>query len=164
MTPVTVLNVLGEWAVRASALAILAGALLWGLRVRDVSFRLATWTAVIFGALLIPMVHESVPRLPLVVRHSRPARHDSPQIAASAPYETPLPNSQLPTVKRPLQSLDWPAVAVGVWAVTSTLMFLRLGMGLWFSQRLLRGRAEVRPGVFESPDVTVPVTLGVSGP
>ena len=54
MIPEAILLLLTEWAIRAIALAAIAGALLWILRVKDASVRLAAWTAVLVGALLIP--------------------------------------------------------------------------------------------------------------
>ena len=52
---------MAEWAVRFSVL-ILSGALvLWALRIKDPSIRLAAWTAVMCGPLAIPALTTALP-------------------------------------------------------------------------------------------------------
>ncbi len=45
-----------EWAVRSSILIAFGAALLWALRVRDASIKLAAWTAMLAGSLTIPLL------------------------------------------------------------------------------------------------------------
>ena len=59
----TTVEFLAEWALR-SAILILAGALLlWALRVKDSSVRLAAWTAMLIGSLAIPAL-TALPKIP----------------------------------------------------------------------------------------------------
>ena len=50
------IHFLTEWAVRSSLLISFAGSALWALRVKDSSIRLAAWTAVLAGSLLVPVM------------------------------------------------------------------------------------------------------------
>src|SRR5438045_870398 len=56
-----ILHLLAESSLRAAALAGAVGLLLWAFRVRDVSTRLAAWTVVIAGSLLMPVFTPLLP-------------------------------------------------------------------------------------------------------
>ncbi len=63
----TTLAFLAEWALRSSVL-ILGGAMLLSiLRVKDPAFRLAAWTAMLFGSLAIPALTVALPKVPFAV-------------------------------------------------------------------------------------------------
>ncbi len=66
----TTIQFLAEWGFR-SAIQILSGALLlWALRVRDASVRLAAWTAMLCGSLAMPLFTAMAPRMPVRVMHT----------------------------------------------------------------------------------------------
>ena len=52
-----------DWAVRAAFLAALAGLLIAILRLRDIRTRLALWSALVFGCLVLPAVRPLMPPL-----------------------------------------------------------------------------------------------------
>ncbi len=65
--PETILWLLAGWAIRVTMLAAVAGMLLWILRVKDASVLMAVWTAVLLGALLMPLVGFVAPALSISV-------------------------------------------------------------------------------------------------
>ena len=58
---------LGEWCVRSSILILAGALLLWMLRVKNPSLRLAAWTAVLAGSLAIPLLTMALPKLPVAI-------------------------------------------------------------------------------------------------
>jgi len=170
MIPEAILLLLTEWAIRAIALAAIAGALLWILRVKDASVRLAAWTAVLVGALLIPpagfvgpVVTFSVPH-PLAGPVAAAARNSAAVDTANPESAELFPGGQTPPATTSRPSVRWPAVLVSLWAVVAAAMLLRLSMGLWLSYWLRRGSRRIEEGVAESSGVAVPVTVGVMRP
>jgi hypothetical protein len=167
---------LGEWTLRATALAAVAGAVLWSLRIRDVSVRLGAWTIVVFGSLLIPLVTLISPRLPVpmpklpgsVKPPSRLEFVTAPAANEANSLEPELPprNRRVVSIPEPPrgQRLGWPAAAVGVWLTVAMLMLLRVIAGLWLSRKLVRQSGVVQDGIHESANVTVPVTVGLVRP
>ena len=73
----TTIQFLAEWALRSSILILSGALLLWALRVKDPSIRLAAWTAMLCGSLAIPALTAALPKLPLVVM-----RVAAPRVAA----------------------------------------------------------------------------------
>ncbi len=66
----TALQFLAEWALRSSILILSGALLLWLLRVKDPSVRLAAWIAVLAGSLAIPALTAALPEMPLAVMRS----------------------------------------------------------------------------------------------
>jgi len=62
------ISLLIESAIRSTALALAVGAILCLCRVRDAGIRLAAWTAVLCGVLLLPFLGAVLPRvaIPLI--------------------------------------------------------------------------------------------------
>jgi hypothetical protein len=63
----TALQFLAEWVLRSSILILGGTLLLWVLRVKDPSFRLAAWTGMLCGSLAIPALMMVAPSVPLTV-------------------------------------------------------------------------------------------------
>ena len=77
-------------AARALALGGAVWLLLAAFRVRDVGFRLAAWTAVLYAALVMPFLGRVMPEIPVLlpaVRSAQPAGMARPPLgtAAAAP-------------------------------------------------------------------------------
>ena len=60
----TTIQFLAEWALRSSILILSGGLLLWALRVKDPSVRLAAWTVMLVASLAIPALTAGLPELP----------------------------------------------------------------------------------------------------
>jgi len=56
-----------EWALRSSILVLSGALLLWALRVKDASVRLAGWTAMLCGSLANPLISVALPKVPVAV-------------------------------------------------------------------------------------------------
>jgi len=161
----SVLVFLAEWALRSSMLILGAALLLWVLRVKDPSIRLAAWTAMLCGSLLIPVMTAVLPEVQL--RVARPA-----VLAAAVPavFEEYAPvTSPVAPDAPPLQMksapIDWTRAAVYLYIAVAFAMLLRLSLGLLMSRRFLRrARATGNPGIRESDRVAAPVTLGIIRP
>ncbi len=176
--PETILIGLAEWALRATALAGLVGLLLLALRIKDVSLRLAAWTAVLAGALLIPLAAVVMPQLLISVpKPSRPAPPAArvgdfagsppPRVLSAGPASSPKiqPGAGTQTRETPFQrTLKWPVLLFGLWLLVAVTMLFRLALGLFLSRRLRRASAQISDGVHESDAMRVPVTVGVIHP
>jgi multidrug efflux system membrane fusion protein len=75
----TTILFLAEWAVRSSILILTGALLLWALRMKDPSIRLAAWTAVLCGSLAIPVMTTALPKIPVTVMRATTA----PRVAAA---------------------------------------------------------------------------------
>ena len=152
---------LAAWTLRSFALAAVTGGFLWLFRVRDVSLRLAVWTVVLAGALLMPVFSRVAPAVELPVpRWER---------AATEPAVTPLRSwlgiktteSHTP---EPVKQVNWPALATGLWAAVAAAFLAQLAIGIWCGRRLIRSAArldlDAAAPVYESESVRVPITLG----
>jgi hypothetical protein len=64
----TTILFLAEWAVRSSILILSGALLLWALRVKDSSIRLAARTAMLCGSLAIPGLTAALPKMPVAAR------------------------------------------------------------------------------------------------
>jgi beta-lactamase regulating signal transducer with metallopeptidase domain len=110
----TTIQFLAEWALRSSILILSGALLLWALRVKDPSIRLAAWTAMLCGSLAMPVLAMSlsrmplpnmpVPRLPLPKMPLAAAR--VPDRPAEAP---PVLNEAAPALDRTVQFARTPA-------------------------------------------------------
>ncbi len=163
----TTIAFLAEWAVRSSALILAGALLLWLLRVRNPSIRLAACTAMLAGSLAIPLLTGIVPRMQVAamrVPAGLPAVVHAPvstEHAVVFPAETSAPDPGRPF--RPVY------LAAILYCAVAGTMLLRLFAGLVISRRILRRsaitamRAAGHP-VRESAEVTTPVTIGILRP
>ncbi len=155
----TTIQFLAEWAVRSSVL-VLAGALvLWVLRVKDSSIRLAAWVALLCGSVALPLMTVSLPVVPVTV--VRPVAESVLFFDSSPAAAVAMPE----TVVTPRASFDWVRAALVIYFVIGLVLLLRVVVGLAMSWRLLRGSRETgEPGVCESDELDSPATLGLFRP
>ena len=86
----TSIQFLAEWAIRSSVLILAGTLLLWVLRVKSSSIRLAVWTALLCASLALPVLTGVLPRLPLVMKQAAPARVEAPiSLVDSGPARAP---------------------------------------------------------------------------
>lgn len=160
------LSVLTNAALRALLLAGVAGVALQLFRVRQVTVRLAVWTAVLYGALLMPVAVATAPPLGITVRSA--AVH--PVTGLSSRPSVPDLSAPIPAPSAP-RRFDWSrAVAVGYSGIAG-LLFVRLLAGWMFTARLRRGSRRLddprlqrivrrSPELLESERIAVPIALG----
>jgi uncharacterized protein (TIGR03435 family) len=156
-----------EWALRSSILIACGAALLAVLRVKDSSVRLAAWTSMLAGSLLIPAMMALLPSVPIPGFHSQPpavAHATQNSEAAELFVALPLTNSRQQDAPT-RHSLNWAALAFAAYCSVTALLLFRMLMGLMGSLRLLReiraaGHVEFR----ESDRVNSPVTVGLIRP
>lgn len=156
----TTITFLGEWAVRSAALITCGELLVWLLRVKDASIRLAVRTALLAGSLAIPLLTMTFPRVPVAVVPAVVGNVDAPMVGR-VPALVPLSHAAATPAH-----FDWSRVALAVYVCVAFLLLLRLSIGLILSLRLLRasretGRMAEGVAILESDAVRAPVTLGV---
>ncbi|HEV2387460.1 MAG TPA: M56 family metallopeptidase [Candidatus Acidoferrales bacterium] len=165
-------------AVRSLALALAAWGLLKVSPIRDVSFRLAAWTAVLCAALAMPFLGQWMPAVPLPVPALRmaPASVPAPAVASPAPaltFASPG-NAAAPAVLMPgvvdghalaeasgplpvtpaRQSrlrISWLAVAAGGYFAIAGILLGRFVLGLVLSFRLRRSAQTISNGEVTQP-------------
>ena len=162
---------LAEWALRSSILILSGALLLWALRVKDPSVRLAAWTAMLCGSLAMPLFTAVAPRLPVAMIQT--AIHTAPQ-PVQAPLvnyaAAPSPVRQVPPQETNASKLfDWARAAVTIYVLAAGALLMRLCCGLAMSLHLLRGsratdRATHGIEIRESDRVATPVVLGIARP
>jgi uncharacterized protein (TIGR03435 family) len=168
---------LAGWALR-SAMLILSGALLlWALRVKDASIRLAAWITMLCGSLAVPILTATLPEAPLAaIRVAKPAiperrsgalwSMDRAALAFVGADSRMAPgNSAERTAISKLYS--WPRLAFTIYVTLAAVLLLRLFAGLVLSGRLRRrcrpaGRTTHGIEILESDDVSGPLTLGIA--
>ncbi len=174
----TMLTQLGLWALRALLLAVCAACGLAALRVKSVSTRLFTWTAVLYAAFAIPALGWLLPSLPVptplrvqdAALPAPPVIHVTTHVAR---YEAPiLTGNQSGTVAEgagaivPRQtesaeplSIPWAAIALAFYLAICLMLLARLAVGFALSRRLVkagqrivdervRGRVQTSAGRF----------------
>jgi multidrug efflux pump subunit AcrA (membrane-fusion protein)/beta-lactamase regulating signal transducer with metallopeptidase domain len=164
----TAIQFLAEWALRSSLLILGGGLLLWALRVKDPSIRLAAWTAMLLGSLAIPALTPTLPRLsfPAMAAAARSVATPSiPYDASSAPV-TVAPGTYNVVARKPF---DWSRAALTLYALVALTLLLRLCVGILMSRRLLRasraaGQTTEGIEIRESDRIAAPVTLGIWRP
>ncbi len=157
----TSIQFLAQWAIRSSVLILAGALLLWVLRVKSSSIRLAVWTALLCASLALPVLTGVLPRLPLVMKQAAPARVEAPiSLVDSGPVQSPVTLQQDPRKWR----FDWVRAALIAYILVALTLLLRLCVGLALSLRLLRNSRATDIGVRESDSVTAPVTLGIVRP
>jgi multidrug efflux system membrane fusion protein len=163
----TTIQFLAEWALRSSILILSGALLLWALRVKDPSIRLAAWTAMLCGSLAIPMLTAALPKAPLAVMRALSGRVEAPAAVQGAALE-PIRALSSPSVVAP-QRFEWARAAVTMYVLVAFALLLRLCIGLAMSLRLLHsslatGQATHGIPIRESDRVAAPVTLGIARP
>ena len=168
----TAIQFLAEWALRSSLLILGGGLLLWALRVKDPSIRLAAWTAMLLGSLAIPLLTPALPRLPFAMPAAvaQPVVRggETPSIrydAAPAPVAV-APGSGNVAARKPF---DWSRAAVAIYALVGLTLLLRICVGIVLGRRLLRGSQETGQltegiEIRESDRIAAPVTVGIWRP
>lgn len=158
---------LGEWALRSSVLIVFGGLILRSLKVKNPSIRLAVWTAMLCGCLLMPLLTTAVPpiRLPVGVAPVQPPdSHAWPQRTAEKTVTFTRTDAG-PASNR----FEWPGIAMAIYLVVVASLLLRLCIGLALSRRLLSrsrpvGRNPDGSEIRESDGVAAPVALGLVRP
>ena len=169
MTAVLI-SILVAAAIRSAIFAGIAGLLLMALRIRDARTKLAAWTAVLCGVLLMPLLSWWAPPITLPIRHS-----------ASNSVVTLLPPDSTTLVSRvslPAQTVfDWRTAAVLFYLSVAILLTARFCYGLLLTRRLRRNSGRVDdpratsfmtasagtrtlPELAESTALSVPITVG----
>ena len=173
-----------DWAVRAAVLALAAGLVVQVLRVRDVRTRLALWSAVLCGSLVLPAMGPLMPPLlPAAKTVAAPAAVATREVAPVAVTLAPARVFVVRHVGRPVVTAKaraipvarpsvLPQVAVGVWMAGVLLLLARLSVGLTLARRVIRRAAPIEDQtrhmrglrVLESGQIGVPMTAGVFRP
>ncbi len=170
----TTIQFLAEWALRSSILILSGGLLLWALRVKDPSVRLAAWTVMLVASLAIPALTAGLPELPLILTRAAARPAETPVMLYEA---TPAPATAASRRDdgvarrgaRVSKRYDWARAAVMAYVLIALALLLRLCAGLAMSRRLLRGsrltdQATDGIEIRESDRVGAPVTLGIARP
>ncbi|QOY87914.1 M56 family metallopeptidase [Paludibaculum fermentans] len=157
-----------EWAIRSSVLIGSGAVLLWLLRVKDPSIRLAACIAVVCGSLAMPLFTAALPKLPVAIPQA-PVAARLDRIPQREAFVSRVTTKPAPASGVAAQRIDWSGALAGLYVVVASLLLFRLGMGLLLARRLrLRSRAtELTAGgteVRESPQVASPVTVGLARP
>lgn len=167
----TTIQFLAEWALRSSILILSGALLLWAMRVRDSSVRLATWTAMLCASLAIPMLTMTLPKLPLPTMHAEVRPPEVPVVALDNNLAlTPLTAAPPPVSNNGRASVfDLAGAAVIVYVSIAIALLLRVCVGLVLSLRLLRmsrttDRVTFGIEILESDRVAAPLTLGIVRP
>jgi beta-lactamase regulating signal transducer with metallopeptidase domain len=174
-----VIVILADTAVRAAALAGVVALLLWMVRVRSAALRLRIWRVGLVASCLVPLwtsVAPSFARFEVARSFELPQTWTAPQPVATlvvpAAIATDRAGIPAPTVPMPRPAL--PDVLARIYWVGVAVLALRAAAGWVSSSRLRRRLSPVRPedaaayseelSLFESPDVCVPLTVGVLAP
>jgi hypothetical protein len=176
--PAAILEVLGEWALRSTALVSIAVMAMWVFRVKDANVCSSVWTAVTVGTLLLPIASAVAPQLPVPFPWLTPTadavggrrvsmdafvsiREGAPAAGRPGSGHVAGNPASLPSrSRRP----DWQTIAVVSWAAVASFMLFRLAVGLWLGRKLARKSRRIQNGIHESAHLSVPVTVGLFRP
>jgi multidrug efflux pump subunit AcrA (membrane-fusion protein)/beta-lactamase regulating signal transducer with metallopeptidase domain len=164
----TTTQFLAEWALRSSILILSGALLLWALRVKDSSIRLAAWTAILFGSLAIPALTAALPKVPLIVTRTA-TRTVEARVVRDESTPSPEPPASRQNGTGVSKRFDWARAAVTIYVLIGLALLLRLCVGLTISLRLLRGSRATGQStggieIRESDRVAAPVALGIVRP
>jgi TonB family protein len=152
------LAVILDASLRAVVLAAAALAVVLLARKRSAAFRHAVWTVVLLGMLGMPAVMLLAPALPIRVLKPAPVpvflTAPGPAPAESTPSAVPVP------IQQPRPFRDWRELVLAIYAVVAFGLLLRLAIGWLGVRRLMRRACLVEPGVAESSEISVPLTIG----
>ncbi|MGD0222809.1 MAG: M56 family metallopeptidase [Terriglobia bacterium] len=145
---------LAEPALRALALAVLAGLLLAAARVKDAALRMAVWTAVLYAALAMPFLARVAP----VVRLPMPDLLATRSVPSPAPTIGPAPSRirvlvsrspvRVPAAATPAAEIhspkpaasswtfSWPLVVAVCYLLISGILLAQVAVGFLFSRRV----------------------------
>ena len=159
-----VIRHLADPALRALVPAAVAALVLWLLRVRQSSLRLAAWTGVLYAALAMPFLGGLLPELPLrlpalPVRQAASAASTQPGL--HPPSDSSVTLGLLPTrfygdrvtatltnTRAQHHSVPWPLVALAAYVLVTACLLGRLAVGLALGRRLSRESHSISdPGV-----------------
>ena len=171
----TAIQFLAEWALRSSILILIGALLLWVLRIKDPSVRLAAWVAMLCGSLAIPALSTLLPKVPVAVLRSAPPVQalSRPAPAIDSRSTQPAPSHTAPEVLRKgataAAQFDWAGVALGIYFLIAAAMLARLSVGLLLSRRLLRasratGQSTHGIEIRESRGIGAPAAIGIARP
>jgi beta-lactamase regulating signal transducer with metallopeptidase domain len=168
-------SMLVQAALRTLALAVVVGAALHLFKVRNPHHQLAAWSAVLAGALAMPLlmmwlvVEVPVQEMqvpdgkiaePLVTATTMPAF--GPDVANVASNMTPDTENAAPAA----EAFDWAGLVTALYAGVAALLLLRLGVGLALTARIRAGARRIEAGWAGETDIRVteainaPVTIG----
>jgi RND family efflux transporter MFP subunit len=167
---INTVSFLVDWAIRSSILIVAGASLLLALRVKASAARLAAWEAALIASLCLPLLATVLPHMPLRIERVA-SGHRAPQVDVP-PIATPqLPSSERRDVRSVVapKPFDWALAALIGYAGVAAVLLLRLAFGLAMALGLLRrsrltGRLVDGIAVFESDDLSAPVTVGVVRP
>jgi len=166
----TAVQLPADWALRSSLLILGGALLLWALRVKDPSVRLAAWTALLFGSLAIPALTATLPAVPVaVMRAAPPALEASAMVPEAGPSALPAVSRRVDTGTAPRGPFDWRRAALLLYLLVAAALLLRSVAGLALSQRLLRrsratGLTTEGIEIRESARVDSPLAVGILRP
>lgn len=157
----TIFNLLMDWTIRWSILALLAGIILLVIRRKNAHLKLLTWTIVLASGFLVPLTSLIFPSISLPLL--------SP-ISAGLPGQLPLPllsGLQMSgvTAQEAIAPL-WMQWSLMIWALVGAILIIRLLIGYFLTQKLFRSIQPVMPdeNIFESDLIHVPLTSGIIRP
>jgi len=170
------ISLLIDSAIRSTVLALAAGSILSLCRVRDAGIRLAVWTVVLYGLLLLPFLGNVLPpaAIPVATSTQVASVRTFPKSAPAVPLIEPSPSTQQ------RRSLDAGTIAEAAYLAIAALLLFRFGYALFLTrrvrracrlldeQRLLKALSEQTstagiqkaPELLESDAIAVPITIG----
>jgi hypothetical protein len=177
------LLIIVEASLRALLLAALVGALLLLLRVPRGAPRHSAWLVVVVGMLAMPLLQRLAPALPNVpaprvmdVATFLPSAPPSPPRSRVAPPD-PRAVGQPPAVLERIQMappatteltreprIPWLQLAGATYGVIALTLLLRLAVALGNVRTFVRGTRPIGDGLYESPSLATPVTVGIVRP
>jgi beta-lactamase regulating signal transducer with metallopeptidase domain len=174
------ISLLIESAIRSTALALAVGAILCLCRVRDAGIRLAAWTAVLCGVLLLPFLGTVLPRVAIPLIPSEQIAKVTTLTIAAHPDAGMTRMTAIPQT----HSVDWIRIAEAAYIAIAGMLLVRFGFGLFLTRRVRRksrliddprllavlaeqtAAAGIRksPALMESGALAVPITIGWARP
>lgn len=172
-----------EASLRAFLLAALVGAVLLVLRVPRGAPRHSAWLVVVIGMLAMPLLQRLAPALPRVpaprvldvVTFVQPAPPPQPlsRIAAQEPRAAAQPAVAIERMQTAPPAtaelargprVSWLQLAGAGYGLIALVLLLRLAVALNRVRIFMRGARPIREGLYESPSLATPVTVGVIRP
>jgi len=153
------LIVLAEASLRAAAMVAVTALTVRLFRVRDPRVRHVIWVCVLLLMLVSPLAITWGPRARVPVRASEPIARviafDALWPSLSAPHHS---ISQSPG-SRSAGSIDWPSLALGLYAIVALVFGARIAGGVLRIRRLLQ-TAHPSSGYLTHPACVVPLVVG----
>lgn len=169
---------LAEWTFRSGIIIATGAALLWVLRLKNPSVKLAAWTAILCASLLLPLLGNGLPKISLRIMPAAtlpvPGAFDPRSTLAQPPMASGEPLAMMqravqptPTTPKPTNPapFDWMSLAIITYSAVAAALLMRLLFGIVVARRLLRrsratGRTYNGIEVRESQAVLSPVAMG----